>query len=111
VNLGFQNTISVAKSVRIGNDTIVAPGVQIYDNPSHPLSPGTRLRKESAPLDDAAPVIIGSNVWIGTRSMILRGVTIGDGAVVGAMAIVTKDVPPATFVAGKPARVIRSVQN
>jgi len=52
-------------------------------------------------------VVIGSDVWIGRETLILAGVNIGDGAVVGARAIVTKDVPPYTIVAGAPAKVIR----
>lgn len=50
---------------------------------------------------------IGNDVWIGNRAMVLQGVTIGDGAVVGAGSVVTKDVEPYTIVAGNPARVIR----
>lgn len=52
-------------------------------------------------------VVIGNDVWIGERAMILSGVTIGDGAVVGASALVTKDVPPYAIVGGNPARIIR----
>ena len=52
-------------------------------------------------------VTIGNDVWIGTRAMVLGGVTIGDGAVIGAGAIVTKDVPPFAIVAGVPARIVR----
>lgn len=54
-----------------------------------------------------SPVNIGNDVWIGERAMIMGGVTIGDGAVVGAGAIVTKDVPPYAIVAGVPAKIIR----
>lgn len=54
-----------------------------------------------------APIIIGSNCWICARAIILPGVTIGDGAVVAAGAVVTKDVPPWTVVGGNPARVIK----
>lgn len=53
------------------------------------------------------PVTIGNDVWIGTRAMVLGGVTIGDGAVIGAGAIVTKDVPPYAIVGGVPAKVIK----
>ena len=53
------------------------------------------------------PVTIGKNCWIGTRCLILPGVTIHDGAVVGAGSVVTKDVPPLAIVAGNPARVIK----
>ena len=57
-----------------------APDVQIFDNANHPLSPAARLRKEHFTLDDADPVVIGNNVWIGTGAIIMRGVTIGDGS-------------------------------
>jgi maltose O-acetyltransferase len=56
----------------------------------------------------SAPVTIGADVWIGARSIVLPGVTIGDGAIVGAGSVVTKPVPPMTVVAGAPARPIRT---
>jgi Bacterial transferase hexapeptide (six repeats) len=111
VNIGYQNVFAVARSIRIGNDTIFAPNVQVFDNPTHPLSPDARLRHEPAPLEDAAPVVIGSNVWVGTGAMILRGVTIGDGAVIGAQAVVTRDVPARALAAGNPAKVIRILED
>ena len=55
------------------------------------------------------PVRIGDRVWIGTRAVVLKGVTIGDGAVVAAGAVVTRDVPAGAVVAGVPARVVRTV--
>ena len=56
-----------------------------------------------------APIHIGDDVWLATRAIVLRGVTIGDGAVVAAGAVVTRDVPERTLVAGVPARRIRSL--
>lgn len=109
VHLGYQMTISVAKSVTIGSDTIFASRVQIYDNISHPLSPQRRLRHESFTLDEASPVHIGQNCWIGHSAIIMRGVTIGDNSVIGAASVVLHDVPPNTLAAGNPARVIRSI--
>ena len=53
------------------------------------------------------PVVIGNDVWIGSRVTILPGVTIGDGAVIGASSVVTKDVEPYTVVAGNPAEIIK----
>ena len=55
-------------------------------------------------------MVIGNDVWIGDKATILPGVTIGDGAVVAANAVVTKDVPPYSIVGGNPARVIKSNQ-
>jgi len=110
VHIGYANGFNIAKSVRIGDHSILASWVEMFDNPTHPLDPGTRRRNEPVPLDEAAPIVIGADVWIGTKAMILRGVTIGDGSVVGAGSVVTRDVPPATLVAGNPARVIRELK-
>ena len=57
--------------------------------------------------DNKGDIVAGSDVWIGYEAVILAGVTIGDGAVIGARAVVTKDVPPYTIVGGVPARAIR----
>ena len=57
--------------------------------------------------DNKGDIVIGSDVWIGYEAVILSGVTIGDGAIIGARAVVTKDVPPYTIVGGVPARPIR----
>lgn len=57
--------------------------------------------------EKSKPIIIGNHVWIGMRATILKGVTIGDGAIIAAGAVVTKDVPARCLVAGVPARVIK----
>jgi acetyltransferase-like isoleucine patch superfamily enzyme len=67
--------------------------------------PDRRLGEPSA----ASPVRLGRNVWIGFESVILPGITIGDGAIVGARSVVAQDVPPMTIAAGNPARVIRAI--
>jgi len=56
-----------------------------------------------------APVVIANKVWIGFNASILKGVTIGEGAIVGACSVVTRDVPPFSIVAGNPARVVRTL--
>jgi len=64
--------------------------------------------KRNAPDDiDKGPTVIGNDVWIGEGAMVLAGLTVGDGAVVGARAVVTKSVPPYAIVAGNPARILR----
>lgn len=58
-------------------------------------------------MDNKGDIIIGNDVWIGYEAVVLAGVTIGDGAVIGTRAVVTKDVPPYTIVGGVPAKPIR----
>ncbi len=110
VHIGFANGFNIARSVHIGDHSILASWVEVFDNPTHPLDPDRRLRGDSITLEEARPVVIGSNVWVGTAAMIMRGVTIGDGAVVGAGSIVTRDIPARTLAAGNPARVLRELK-
>jgi acetyltransferase-like isoleucine patch superfamily enzyme len=102
VFVGAACEIDVASSVRIGAHSLLAPGVFITDH-QHNIRREPRIDQQGI---ETAPVVIGSDVWLGTKSVVLPGVTIGDGAVVGAGAVVTKDVEPYAIVAGVPARVI-----
>jgi len=86
--------------IKIGHDVAIAEQVVIRDSDNHQLI-GSVTHKPDAAIE------IGNHVWIGIRATILKGVHIGDGAVVAANSVVTKDVPPNTLVAGIPARVIR----
>jgi acetyltransferase-like isoleucine patch superfamily enzyme len=89
--------------VTIGSRVRMAPNVVIMDTDGHVLFP-----KPEAPnaLPITRPVVIEDDVWIGYGATILKGVTLGQGCVVGAGAIVTKSVPPKTIVVGNPSRVI-----
>jgi acetyltransferase-like isoleucine patch superfamily enzyme len=109
VSLNYRGIVSAAKSVRIGDDTLIAGEVAIFDNSNHPVSPARRLARAAVTGSEVAPVVIGHNVWIGIRCIIMRGVTIGDNSVVAAGSIVTKSVPPNTLVAGSPAALIRQL--
>ncbi len=100
--IGTGTEIDVAQSITIGAHTLLAPNVFITDH-THNIAAGLRLDEQG---NRAAPVTIGSDAWIGTRAVILSGVTIGDGAIVGAGAVVTKDVPPRAIAAGVPAKLI-----
>ncbi len=106
--VGYQVTISAGREVTIGNDVKIANGVFIADNPGHPLDPVQRRTQAVGP-EDLRPVHIGDDVWLGTNVVVLPGVTIGDGTVVGAGAVVTKDLPPRVLAAGNPARVVRAL--
>jgi acetyltransferase-like isoleucine patch superfamily enzyme len=96
-------TIYDMGGVDIADLVMIGPNVNII-TAGHPLEPANRRA-----YIEAKPIIIERNVWIATAATILGGVRIGENSVVGAGAVVTKDVPPNSFVAGVPAQVIRSL--
>lgn len=109
-------------NIHIGKDVFINEGCCFQDHGGIWIGDGSLIGQQvvMATLDhdlDPAhrqdmfpgPIRIGRNVWIGAHATILRNVTIGDGAVVAAGAVVTKDVPPNTVVAGVPARVIKTI--
>ena len=92
-----QGGIEIGDNVQIGHQTVIA-------TLNHDLNPEKRWNMLPA------PVKIGNNVWIGSHATILSSVTVGDNAVVAAGAVVTKDVPANTVVAGVPAKVIKTIK-
>lgn len=102
VFVGAGTEIDVAESVAIGPHTLIAPGVFITDH-EHNHGRGRRLDEQGR---RSAAVLIGADVWLGAHVIVLPGVTIGDGAIVAAGAVVTKDIPSYAIVAGVPARKI-----
>lgn len=100
VFINFGSSLVSSAHVKIGDDCLIGTHVSIMDCDFH--------RVEDKSWDTTGePVIIEDRVWLGNRSMILKGVTVGHDAVVAAGAIVTHDVPPRSLVAGVPARVVR----
>ena len=95
------------QSITIGNRVWVGANTVITDTDFHPLDPE---RRRSKPLDaNTAPIAIADDVFIGMHSLILKGVTIGVGAVVAAGSVVTRDVPAGALVGGNPAVMIRQL--
>jgi len=92
-------------SITIGNDCLIGEYVSIRDA-NHGTQAGSPMRLQP---HARAPIVIGNNVWIGRGAVILKGVCIGDGAVVAANSVVTRNVPPRTLVGGVPARVIKEL--
>jgi len=102
VNFGLV-ALDVA-SITIGDDVQIGPNVQLL-TATHPLDAGLRRSK----WESAAPIVLGDNVWIGGGALVLPGVSVGEDTVVGAGAVVTRDLPGGVVAVGNPARVIRTI--
>jgi len=117
--VGDMSRIWSAESVSIGNDVLISHNVNILDSDSHEMDMQERQINGRISLKNglpnvkgtvkSAPIKICNNAWIGFNSIILKGVTIGEGAIIAAGSVVTKDVPAMTLVAGNPARVVKSL--
>jgi len=127
VHIGDATFIS-RSSILVGNDVTMAWGIVIYDHDSHSVFWEHRKDDNHQCYSDyktysgnnvvnkdwsnviSKPIVIEDKVWIGFDVTILKGVTIGEGAVIGAKSVVTKDVPAWTVVAGNPARVVKQLK-
>jgi len=132
IEIGNYSTVQDSTSVlclthiKIGSFTGIADGTLIIDNNTHPIdiegwithrirvAPGGGGYPNNGTgweLSQSSPVIIGDGVWVGSNCTILKGVTIGDGAIIARGSVVTKEVAPFTLVAGNPAKEIKKLQN
>lgn len=111
VQLNDSVHIGAVELVEIGDHTLIASRVFITDHSHGGYGENDSTSSPEVPPEQrpivSKPVRIGRNVWIGEQVCVLPGVTIGDGAIIGANAVVTRDVPPNTIVVGNPARVIK----
>jgi len=99
INQGVR--ISCSQPITIGDGCIMGDETVILDNDFHPLTDGQ---------PKIGPIIIETGVWLASRVIVLRGVTIGQGSVIGAGSEVTRSIPPNTFAAGAPARPLRALR-
>lgn len=106
VYMNFNCCILDVSLVKIGNNTMFGPNVQIY-TATHPLEHKAR----NSGFEYAKPITIGNNVWVGGNAIICPGVTLGNNVVVGAGSVVTKSFPDDVFIAGNPARIIKTIDN
>jgi acetyltransferase-like isoleucine patch superfamily enzyme len=102
VYINYGVTIEARHEVRIGNDVWIAPRVSIIDDSKYEIEPGS--------IPSRGPVTIGNNVWLTRNVLVMAGVSIGDGSVIAANSVVSDDIPPNSFAAGSPARVIRELE-
>lgn len=115
----YDSVIGAVDMIEIGNHVMISNHVTIYDNNNHPIEAYKRIKMcESGftselwqwKYSDHKPIKIGNNVWIGEKTTILKGVTIGDGAIVACNSVVTHDVDKNTIVAGNPACCVKKLK-
>ncbi len=105
VFINYNWTVLDCCSVTVGDNVFIGPNVSCY-TAHHPLDAKTRAEH----IGFAEPITIGNDVWIGGNAIILPGVTIGDGCVIGAGSVVTKDVPAGMIAVGNPCRVVKRAE-
>ena len=108
-HLGYMLNIAVGARVEIGRHVLIATGVTLIGYDSHPLDPIKRSRGDPPDTGGEESIVIGDYAWLGTNALVLKGVTIGEAAVIGAGSVVTHDIPPYTVAVGQPARVVKSL--
>lgn len=104
VFINYGCSIGATLNIKIGARTLFGPHVIVMDNDFHTLDPDKR--EETPP---SKPIVIGENVWLCARAIVLRGVTIGEGSVIGAGSVVARDIPPRVLAAGSPIKIIREL--
>lgn len=105
-NSGIGANSSVAPYTKIGDNVMIGPEVIMYSR-NHCID-RTDIPMCEQGFQDVNPIIIGNDVWLGRRVIILPGVTIGDGAVIGAGSVVSKNIPPFSIAVGNPAKIIKN---
>ena len=118
--LGENSRIWSQSKIVIGDNVLISHNVNIHDTNSHSIDYYERRKDFSRLIQEGhssendhiltQPISIGNDVWIGFNAIILKGIKIGDGAIIAAGSIVTKDVPPFTLVGGNPAEYIKDLQ-
>lgn len=109
-NVGISQIALISHcSIKIGDNVKMGGGTCIYTTDFHALNAATRASSEDTKYRKTAPVIIGDNVFIGAKSIILKGVSIGKNSIIGAGSVVTKSVPANQIWAGNPAKFIRNI--
>lgn len=112
-SIGDESQLTAIEGIHIGRGVLTGKKVLISDNShgdcvSHPEE--AAMRPLDRPMYSRGPVTIGDNVWIGEKATVVGGVTIGEGAVIGANSVVTHDIPAFAVAAGCPAKVVKMIR-
>ncbi len=119
VFIGKNSILGCAEKIEIGNNVLISFDCVIQDTDTHSTNYLLRRKDTTDWLEGtknwdnipSQPIRIGNDAWIGARVIILKGITIGEGAIIGAGSVVTKDVAPFTVVAGNPAKFIKAIEH
>jgi acetyltransferase-like isoleucine patch superfamily enzyme len=103
--IGHLCAFNMASGITIGDNCLISGQTVFYDNDGHPTDADERRKNFPVSPESVKPIVVGDDVWIGRGCMILKGVHIGDRAIIGAGSVVVRDVPADTVVAGNPAQV------
>jgi acetyltransferase-like isoleucine patch superfamily enzyme len=107
VDIGHDVSFTVNLEIVLEEGVNVASGVRFLDSDAHPRDTAQRISKDIAPPEsEIKPVRIGKYAWIGQNAFIMKGVTVGEGAIIGVSSVVVTDVPPYSVAMGNPARVV-----
>jgi acetyltransferase-like isoleucine patch superfamily enzyme len=106
VDIGHNVLFVVNKEIILEDDVNVASGVRFMDTDAHPKDTEERIQDLPPHAEDIKPVRICRNAWIGHNSFIMKGVTIGEGAIIGVNSVVVTDIPAYSVAMGNPARVV-----
>lgn len=109
VGIGWQTTIAVGSRVLIKDNVRIAGRSGLYGYPGHPFNAADRAAGKADTQDQIGDICLERDVWLGSNVSVMAGVTIGQGTIVAAGSIVTKDLPSFVLAGGNPARVIKSL--
>ena len=112
MELGDHSHITCANKIVIGSGVLTGKRILITDNSHGSITlEQLQVAPKSRPVISKGDVFIGKNVWIGEKASIMPGVTIGEGSIIGANAVVTSDIPPYSVAVGTPARIVKRLTN
>ncbi|MGR5064431.1 acyltransferase [Photobacterium sp. DNB22_13_2] len=110
VDIGWQNTLAVGRTIRIDDNVRLAGKVFLAGFPGHPLDPIARAQGKPDTEQQIGDIHLCRNAWLGTGVMVMAGVTIGEGSVIAAGSVVTKNIPAGVLAGGNPAKVIKQLE-